>query len=277
MASLHKLRQNSSLQSCSRTSSVLLGEHGCKSWQVLIHCCVGLWREFLAQVTGQGDEHTVWEQLQGEQQLFLPARCDFEQDLNGFFQICCSEHLLQTTGNKLFNVANEKQLRGWSMLYRYLKVAGVNSQSVSVQGLQGLQTGGQLADVLGSFCYGQDDLSSVGQQVGGGRADVNVGEVGLAAWVGGEHSVGRQESWVILWESNNQMLCTRDFPTGTCRAVASWSMKVASGFPSWSLYLKLKTSCRRLLFCMDTVRLSLIFTACWICIDDSEELCQYMQ
>lgn len=54
----------------------------------------------------------------------------------------------------------------WLMLYWYLEVARMNSQLVSVQCLQGLQTDGQLADVLGSFCYGQYDLPSVGQQVG---------------------------------------------------------------------------------------------------------------
>lgn len=50
-------------------SSVFLGQHGCESRQVLVHRCVCNWAEVVPHVTGQGDEHTVREQLQRGQRL----------------------------------------------------------------------------------------------------------------------------------------------------------------------------------------------------------------
>lgn len=52
------------------------------------------------------------------------------------------------------------------MLYGHLEVAGVDAQLVGVQRLQGLQAYGQLADVLGCLCDGQDDLPPMREQVG---------------------------------------------------------------------------------------------------------------
>lgn len=193
-------------------SSVLLSQHCCKSWQVLVHCCMGHRCEFFTQVTGQGDQHTVREQLQGGKWLFSPASCDFGKNKkhraspNSDIQ---NNHLKQLEINRsscickiigAFMVENMLvSVTLWMLavcarvLYKYLEVAGVDSQPVGVESLQGLQTNGQLADVLGSLCDSQDDLPSMGQQVRWARADANVGEVGLAAWVGGEHSVGQFE------------------------------------------------------------------------------------
>lgn len=65
-----------------------------------------------------------------------------------------------------------------------------------MQGLQGGKGDSQLADVLGSFCDGQDNLPSMGEQMGGAGADVQVREVCLAAWVNGEHPVVRKKGVV---------------------------------------------------------------------------------
>lgn len=74
-----------------------------------------------------------------------------------------------------------------AMLYRHLEVAGVDPQLVGVQCLQGLQADSQLADVLGCLRDGQDDLLPMREQVWRAATYINVGEVRLAAWVGGEH------------------------------------------------------------------------------------------
>jgi len=74
---------------------------------------------------------------------------------------------------------------------RHLEVGGVNPELVGVQHLQRSQSHGQLADVPGALCDGQDDLPPVREQVSGARADVQVGEVGLGAGIGGEHPAGR--------------------------------------------------------------------------------------
>lgn len=58
-----------------------------------------------------------------------------------------------------------------------------------MQGLQRRQADRQLADVLGSFCDCQNNLSAVGEHVGGARTDVQVREVRLATRESGEQPV----------------------------------------------------------------------------------------
>lgn len=58
-----------------------------------------------------------------------------------------------------------------------------------MQGLQRSHPLVQLADVLGSLCYSQNDLLPVREHMRGARADVEMGKVGLGTWDCGKHPV----------------------------------------------------------------------------------------
>lgn len=80
----------------------------------------------------------------------------------------------------------------------HLEFAGVNPELVGVKGLQWGQCDSQIADVVGRLSNGQNNLFTMGPEVGGAWADVQVRKVCLGSWVTDKHPVGDVDGHVLL-------------------------------------------------------------------------------